>query len=162
MCELSSLPFLLHTCQGEERLPWRRRRQCLISWGPTHLTLIMKMSLILQNQAIALLPLLHSKLIMLVSLQPVKVQIIFMQLMLYNGEIFMFITGSDIPMTMKLCHRGLPTKTFNIHDLQQQIASGIIVRVHLLSQTVTIPLQVTMMLLAHLQLQKILLQYQAQ
>ena len=33
-----------------------------------------------------------------------------------------------IPMTMKLCHRGMPTKTFNIHDLhvckQQQIASG--------------------------------------
>ena len=22
-----------------------------------------------------------------------------------------------IPMTMKLCHRGMPTKTFNIHDL---------------------------------------------
>ena len=34
-----------------------------------------------------------------------------------------------IPMTMKLCHRGMPTKTFNIHDLhvckQQQIASDI-------------------------------------
>ena len=34
-----------------------------------------------------------------------------------------------LPMTMKLCHRGMPTKTFNIHDLhvckQQQIASGI-------------------------------------
>ena len=33
-----------------------------------------------------------------------------------------------IPMTMKLCHRGMPTKTFNIHELQvckqQQIASG--------------------------------------
>ena len=33
-----------------------------------------------------------------------------------------------IPMTMKLCLRGMPTKTFNIHDLhvckQQQIASG--------------------------------------
>ena len=33
-----------------------------------------------------------------------------------------------IPMTMKLCHRGMPTKTFNIHDLhvckQQQMASG--------------------------------------
>ena len=33
-----------------------------------------------------------------------------------------------IPMTMKLCHRVMPTKTFNIHDLhvckQQQIASG--------------------------------------
>ena len=33
-----------------------------------------------------------------------------------------------IPMTMKLCLRGMPTKTFNIHELQvckqQQIASG--------------------------------------
>ena len=31
-------------------------------------------------------------------------------------------------MTMKLCHRGMPIKTFNIHDLHvckhQQIASG--------------------------------------
>ena len=34
-----------------------------------------------------------------------------------------------IPMTMKLCHRAIPTRIFNIHDLhvckQQQIASGI-------------------------------------
>ena len=33
-----------------------------------------------------------------------------------------------IPMTMKLCWRGMSTKTFNIHDLhvckQQQTASG--------------------------------------
>ena len=33
-----------------------------------------------------------------------------------------------IPMTMKLCHRGMPTKTFNIHDLhvckQQQICKS--------------------------------------
>ena len=33
-----------------------------------------------------------------------------------------------IPVTMKLCHRSMPTKTFNTHDLQvckqQQIASG--------------------------------------
>ena len=29
-----------------------------------------------------------------------------------------------IPMTMKLCLRGMPTKTFNIHELQVQIASG--------------------------------------
>ena len=34
-----------------------------------------------------------------------------------------------IPMTMKLRHRGMPTKTFHLHDLhvckQQQITSGI-------------------------------------
>ena len=35
----------------------------------------------------------------------------------YNGKIiYVYYWLVIIPMTMKLCHTGMPTKTFNIHD----------------------------------------------